>query len=231
MAKKNNTTRRVFKRRPTTYQRIAKIARNVVRASKPVKEVRFHNFAPLKTDVLANSFNVTDITNISPGSAADQRDGRNIVLLGCRYTFSFDNARVEERYIRMLCVQPKNVNDPPDLGTWQDLYQDNNYNNRTADMLVGDITHPINTDVWKIYYDKTIKLSSIANEGTTKTFSGYLKFNKRLMYDGDGAMVNVPVSGGQIYFIIHACENYSTSGTTATVTNFDGFFRVFFKDT
>lgn len=228
--KSNGYKKRSYRRGALTAKRVASIARTVVRKEKTPKEIRFHTFGGLKTDVLANSFVITDITNIAPGSAADQRDGRKILMSGCRYSLAFDNARGEERYVRIMALQPKNVNDPPDLTTWTDLYQDNNYGNRTADMLVGDITHPINRDVYHIFMDKLIKLSAAGTDTNAKVISGYLRLNRRLEYDDDGASANVPVTGGQILFIVHIAENYSTSGTTATVTNYDGFYRVFFKE-
>lgn len=223
-----------FAKRPSqkvTRRDVVKIAKRVTTASKPVKEVRMHTYGGLKTDFLANSFVTTDLTNIGPGDQADQRDGRKIFLAGFRYKLAFDSARSEDRYIRIMVLQAKNTNDPPDFSTWTDLYQDNTYSNRAADMLAGDITHPLNTDVFHIYMDKLIKVSSAGNDGSAKVVSGYLKLNKKLEYDNAGASSNVPVTGGQIYCVIHLCENYSTTGSTATVTNYDGFYRVFFRDT
>ena len=218
-------------RKPITRATVANIARKVTRQDKPTKEIRFSPFKNLKTDVLSNSFEVIDMTNIGPGDLSNQRNGREIVLTGVRYNLVFDNARVEERFIRIMVLQPKNANDPPDLSTWTDLYQDEVHANRAADMLAGDLITTINTDVYHVYADKSFKLSSLGNDGTAKHMQGYLRLNKRLMYDNQGGSSNVPVDGGQIYFIVHACEVTSVSGSTAVVTGYHGLLRVFFKDT
>lgn len=213
-----------------TEKDVARIARNVSQANKLTKEKRFYTYTVLKTDVLANSFALLDITNIDEGLEADQRVGRKIVYNGFKYNITIDNNRVEERYIRLMVLQARNANDPPDLSGWTDLYQDTNYQNRTADMLAGDTVYPINRDVWNVYMDKLIKLSSASTDGSSKVVSGYLRFNKRIEYDNEGAGANVPIQGGQIYFIAHACEVYAPSGSTATGTGFMALLRAFFKD-
>jgi len=225
--KKRYTKKAPSKATPHTTAQIANIARKVHRAERPVREIRFHVFKGFKTDTLANSFLSTDVSNIARGDLTYNRLSSKIVLNGIRYDLTFDSARAEDRYFRVFLVQPKNVNDPPDVATWADLYKDTTFNNRAPDRGPGDITFPLNTDVWNIYMDKTVKLAAAGTIGASKRMSGYLRLNKRIQFDETS---NVPVDGGNIYLVVHAAEFYSTLGSTATVSNFDGMLRVFFKD-
>lgn len=210
---------------------VAKIARQVTRAEKPTKEIRFQTFKAFKTDTLANAFLTVDISNIPSGDAVDQRNGRSIVYLGFRYNIVFDSARVEERFIRLFLVQAKNVNDPPDMTTWSDLLQDADRLNLAPNQGARDFTFPLNTDVWNVYMDKTIKLAGASTDSNVKRISGYCKLNKRLNYDDDGTASSVPVQGGQLWLIAHCAEAYSPTGVNTTETIMDGMVRCFFKDT
>jgi len=215
-----------------TYARpdFKKAVKAIVRQEKPTKEIRYVLDKAFATDVLASRHYAVDVTNIDTGDFAYQRTGREIVLNGFRYDLFFDNARLDQRYIRMMVVQGKNSYDPPDYTDFSDLLQTEAYVNVGPVGLWGDVASPINRDIYNIYLDKTIKMEYNGEVGSSKHVQGYVKLNKRLKYDNAGNGANVPdTSSIRIVFIVAEINN--TLGTSATVTKLGGLVRCFFKDT
>lgn len=218
-----------YTKRPMTAYQVATIARRVAYKSQPVKECRFLFDKGLKTNVLADSFQYSDITNIPVGTLQDERIGGAVYISGVKVNISFGVAvaSTQPKAIRLMLVRTINRDaDLLDLTTWTDLFTSTTYADRTADALIGDITAPINTDIVRPLYDQVIRFNPTNTDSSSFVFSKYMKINQKVLYDNDGA-TSQPING-KIYLIAHLCEFGLTSSANAVQMN--GILRVFYRD-
>lgn len=222
--------------RPLTAHSVAKIARSVTRADKPVREIRFTNDGnggrpgpTLDTSTLANSFKVLELSNIVQGDDLNDRTGSKIYMSGVKLSITLKNFSTQSRLVRLMCV--KNRNKAGDLldvgGSWSDLFQNVDYTDRTADARILDAQSPLNRDVLEIFYDKTFQLSPTQDPKDSMQLSKYIPINRKFEYGDDGT-TNVTLSG-QLYFIMHVIKPDFGAGT-ADATDVITYARVFFKD-
>lgn len=216
--------------RPLTANTVAKIARSVTRADKPVREIRFWNAATptLDTASIANSFKKLELTEIEQGDSLDNRTGAKIYMSGVKVSVTMKNFSTQTRLVRLSLVKNRNrAGDLLDTTSYTDLYQGTGFQNRGADVSILDSQSPLNKDVLEILYDKVFYLSSTGEPRDAIQFTKYIRVNRKFEY-GDDGLTNVALSG-QLYWIMHVIKpDFATGNTDAT--DVITMARVFFKD-
>lgn len=222
--------RRYGRRRPVTTRTVAKIAKRVVNKSHPMRELRkvLPN-ATMDTNILANSFNLVSLTDISTGDNIDNRTGNRIFLAGVKMSLSFANdSATRPRALRLMVLQLINRDaEVLDTATWTDLYQSTNYTYRTATATSADLVYPLNTDLVKPLMDTTIRISTETAKDSAYIFQKYLPIRKYVEYDGYGGSP-YDVHTGRFVFLAHLCEPDDT--VSPSTVRASGLFRIFFRD-
>lgn len=217
-----------YRRKPVTAKTVYKIAKKVHRTAGPSKETRMDVYKGMKTNVVADSFDYYDITNIPLGTTSDERLGNRVYIAGVKLNLSFaqSTAAIKTRYVRLMVVTTRNRDgDLLDLTSWSDLYTSSARADRAADGLAGDLTSPLNTDILTVYYDHLIKLQTNENGGAV-LFSRYIPVKKLVTYDNDGTTAQP--TNGRIYVIMHLAEADGTASANAVHSG--GMLRIFYRD-
>lgn len=219
------------KKQAIDYNTIAKIARSVTRADKPVREKRFWNSATptLTTSTLGASFSSMELSSIPQGDDLDERTGNKIYISGVKTTISMKNFAPQSRFVRISIVKNRNkAGDLLDTSTsWSDLYQGVNYNDLGASVTLLDAQAPLNRDVLEIFYDKVFTLALVGQERDNYQFTKYIRINRKFEY-GDEGDPTTSLSG-QLYLIAHVIKPDFAVGNS-DATDVVHMSRVFYKD-
>lgn len=223
--------RKNYKPRNTlTPATVAKIARQVSREDKPVRECRFWNSGTptLTTATLAASFNTMELSIISQGDDLNNRTGSKIYMSGVKIDVTIKNFAPQSRLVRISVVKNRNrAGDLLDTTAWSDIYQGTTYADRTADARILDSQSPLNKDVLEIFYDKVFRVAQTEDTNDSIHFTKYIPINRKFEYGDDGT-TNVALSG-QLYLILHVIKPDFAAGTS-DATDVIAMSRVFFKD-
>lgn len=160
---------------------------------------------------------VQELTAITQGDLADNRESNKIRLANVFGLFLLRNYQTTPRYFRVTIVGFRGSQTSLDTTTWTNLYMDPS--TRAAYALTGvdlDRIGKVNTNVCKKYYDKIFKIdgtTSGANEPTRT-----ITINKRLgnlaTYDLGGSVV----TKGKTWIIISVCETVGVAPSATQVT-------------
>lgn len=213
-----------------TKSDVVKIAKQVAHKAMPTREARFpldNVSATFHTNTVANAFKYAVLTALEQGDQDNQRTGDKCYFSGAKFRFSCTNPNSAPRAVRVIFCRNINRNgDLLDVSTWSDLYTKNDETDRSADNKSGDLTHPLNTGVLQIFYDKTFHVRPDST-GLPLDVSGYVKINQKVTWDNLGTSYST-VSSGIIFAIFHLIE--PTDTLSATVSPFNAMVRVFYKD-
>lgn len=164
------------------------------------------------------------LDTITQGVSDDQRIGNSIFLRGARFYFPIQNGD-NHNHFRLILAMPHAYTRYPLGGTvnnyMSDLFGTNSFN----------MYSPINTDKYKVFYDKTILLRNLANDGNsttanpdTRLLQKFFKINKKIQYEYDAPSGFVKPTTELILYAISDSIAVSHPGALG------GFLKLYYKD-
>lgn len=197
-----------------------------IRRGQETKEARFPADLLMETNTSpATATKYVILTNIGQGDTKQTRDGYKLLITRINIRGSLQNNGVKCRGVRLVLLEERSTTQGTlDTTNWTNLTSNSVFANRTLDNQSGDMNSPIQTNLFRVLWDKRVTLDTEV-EGAY-IFNKWIKINRRFEYPTLGSGT-VPIKG-DIYFVAHLCELDNT--VSATTVQFDVFARVFFKD-
>lgn len=201
--------------------------RSIINKDKKAKEKRFAISKLMKTDILADSFYIAELTSLAQGGTIDDRLQNEIRINYVHFQLTCaSKTALRTKFIRISIVQDWNsLGTLLDTANWTNIYRDANFGDTAATALSADLTIPYNLNLLKVYYDKVFMVKP-ETEGALLV-KKKIRLNKRIEYGRNQGTSTLSI-GGRIYFLLHMCnaDNVSTASTIQAT----GMIRVFFKD-
>lgn len=216
------------RRRRTRYgtKKIRRIARSVVMRSVETKEARYSYSSVGGSNYSSVSYGAAAIVAgcfgaISQGTGQANRIGNAIFARGIRIYFPVqpgDNIN----NLRFVCVSAKSGTPTQPASTA--LFVQNLFSNGGSSAT--QWTYPIDTNRWKVHFDKTFFLKFMAVDGSTSTsvpqtrfLKKFVKVNRKIFWD-DGNNIN-----NDVYLVA-----ISDSSAVPHPGAIGGFVNCYFKD-
>lgn len=201
---------------------VKKYVKKVTSRTRPEMKSAQANFVEstlLNTSAIGTSFRATEFPSMTQGTTRETRIGNEIYLHGFHSKGSYFNTGSAVVYIRRLVLGTTTGVDPFDAvnselfdtaaGQGQSLTQIGNN--------MGLIQSRINTNQFKVYFDKTIKLSpSTATDGTqTKLYNHFQKFGgKKIKFDAQTVGLNSQNARMIELYLVAQADNDAVTGIT-----------------
>lgn len=219
----------VYKKKNTQHRKgvVAKSFKKAYQKMAPSKENRI---AWTKTDMstteATNRFTAIALTQIVAGPQMNQRLRTNIFCsyLRLRGTIQ-NNSSNKTRFMRIMVVQPKSVTTAADTIDWDNLFLTATWVPTGLTGLQSDGRHRINLEVFRPFYDKTIKIPP-ESEGSI-SIQRTIKLGRLIDYGYANALNTVPLNG-HLYCLAIIFEGDNTLTTSTVVFSLEA--RMFFKD-
>lgn len=229
-AKKQYSTSKKHSR-PVSAPVVKATIDKVMVKTEPTNEIRFDPSQSFMTDTLANSFQATDLTNITQGTQVNQRLGDHIYMCGLKAKLTYCNNLGRGRLMRVMIVRDlRPAGFTLNTSTWANLYRGQGSGTVPATRYATDAVCVLNHIQLKILYDKVINIPAADfQQRYTKDID--LKLSEHVKYNFADAGDITP-ENGKIWFICHLCEPnnvYSGGAPANDAVVFDSFIRVFFK--
>jgi len=235
MTKKSRNARRPAykpKAKPGVSNAVRKYVKKVTARTRPemkCKKGSITEFTSLNTATAVQSMSWIEFPDMVQGTGRDQRIGNEVYLHGFHSKGSFHNNGSVVMYIRRLIVgfttgvtANSGVTELFDNGTGAGVTINAVGNN------MGLITTPINKNQFKVYFDKTIKLSpSTATDGTqTKLYNHFSKFGgKKIQFEGNNVgAISQDGRMAEIYLVAQADNDATTGFFVEQTQNWSTYF-------
>lgn len=180
-------------------------------------------------------------TGIPSGVTSASRERNNIFIKGFSYDFRVRAGALNSMptFMRIACViVPSGVAGSVDLFRNPNTLEDNSLDLGTANSGYINLVSPLNPNVARVIWSTTKRIGPLLEAGATTiqsnlnaqaTVSGYVKFNKKVLYDNDAASV---LAADNVFFYVWFDDEFRTAGATSTATfQFVSTTRTYFVDT
>ena len=181
------------------------------------------------------------LTGIQSGITSSTRERNNIFIKGFHYDFRAraGTLNIMPTYVRMACV----ICPGPSIGTLGLLRNVNSLEDNFIDFGninsgVTNLISPFNPSVAKVIWSTTRRIGPLLEAGATSiqsnlnaqiSLSGYIKFNKKVLFDSD---TSVQLSNNNIYFVFWLDDEFRNAGSSASASwNCIVNCRTYFTDT
>lgn len=217
-----------------------KKVQNVVRRMAETKVVDY-SASEVKIKSNEDSPYVQDMTTVSRGTHATERNGNEILLSGVKWRILLHNRNNEDTevstirsmWVRIALIEQKNTND---TAMYEDFFRKGS-NSYDFDAVTQQEKFylPIDTTNRKTLYQTTLKLgmsnsAHTNNYVSNKILKKYRKINKHINFEES----NVSNSAStKIYFVMWAGNNNldaTTDETSRGMMEFSGLLSTYFKD-
>lgn len=207
--KPKSKRRTYYKKKPYTKKALTNAIVKTHRKLEPSKEIRYVSYAALTgfTTTTAAFQTIQLSGTITQGTSKNQKEHDKIYVPGFHLEMALNNLDLNSaKMVRIMVVRNKNPADTLDTVTYGDLFENENFGPEATPLshggTAGTIGMPINTDIVKVYYDKTYMVPSKAQR------SVFIKkwIPLKAVWTYKTVLNQTNVSNGNTYLIVQSLD-------------------------